>query len=94
MNLSFTTLSSLVLVAGECSFKRSTEKKNKGLQFVPCNLHIQVLRVSELGGSGKSEKRTLQETSYAVVTFGAPADHAGGFRQGGMKKLLQEARNQ
>jgi hypothetical protein len=100
------------LLQDECNFKSSTEKKERDLQFVPCNLHIQVLRVSECGGSGHFSEQNgsgqfsehkgstnvsgqpPKENCYVTVTFGAASDHVSGFKHGGVKALLKEARNQ
>ena len=35
----------------------------------------------------------LIERVYHTVTFGCPAEHSAGFKNGGLKKLLQEARS-
>ena len=33
------------------------------------------------------------ESSYFVVTSGCPADHVGGFKNGGLKRMLSECRS-
>ena len=84
----------------DCGFKKSTQKKDEDLQFVPCNLHIQRMKVIEGSASLKLipdltiRSETPKESSYYMVTFGAPADHVRGFKNGGLKKLLQEIHKQ
>ena len=65
------------------------EKKEKQLRFVPCNLHVQKLRVVD-----PADRRcpAPHGKSYYITTFGAPADHVSGFKNGGLRRLLQEGR--
>jgi hypothetical protein len=72
---------------GQCTFKSSQQKKAVELMFVPTNLHIQRMRVRDGTGIGEPEK------IYNVVTLGCPAHHCGGFKNGGLKKLLWESRS-
>ncbi|CAI8005393.1 Inositol polyphosphate-4-phosphatase type I A [Geodia barretti] len=72
---------------GQCTFKSSQQRKAVELMFVPTNLHIQRMRVRDGADSGEAER------IYNVVTLGCPAHHCGGFKSGGLKKLLWESRS-
>ncbi|XP_055085172.1 type II inositol 3,4-bisphosphate 4-phosphatase-like [Periophthalmus magnuspinnatus] len=73
------TLQQLDTVSASCSFKASSSKSERHLQFVPTNLHCQRMEVTSPDTTG---------VWYDVTTFGAPADHHQGFKQGGLRRLM------
>ncbi|XP_068178011.1 type II inositol 3,4-bisphosphate 4-phosphatase isoform X2 [Antennarius striatus] len=72
------TLAELDKITG-CSFKPSCCKSQKSLEFIPINLHTQRMRVT-------CPRKT--DSSYDIVTVGAPAAHFQGFKCGGLQRLL------
>ncbi|XP_060565796.1 inositol polyphosphate-4-phosphatase type I A-like isoform X2 [Ruditapes philippinarum] len=68
------------------SFKPSSKKGDKELEFVPINLHMQ--RMTVLNES------TEACGCYDTVTVGAFAAHARKFRSGGLSRMLQQLQDQ
>ncbi|XP_044768546.1 inositol polyphosphate 4-phosphatase type II isoform X2 [Neomonachus schauinslandi] len=72
------------------SFKSSSSKGEKTLEFVPVNLHLQRMHVHSphLKGMLISLSIPVPDALYDVITVGAPAAHFQGFKNGGLRKLL------
>lgn len=61
-------------------FKKSVTKDNHLLEFVPVNLHIQEMKVSQ----NKDEK---ERVSYTCVTVGCPTAYSLKYRHGGLARI-------
>ncbi|KAM6221606.1 inositol polyphosphate 4-phosphatase type II isoform 2-T2 [Rhynchocyon petersi] len=70
------------------SFKSSSSKGEKTLEFVPVNLHLQRMQVHSPHRKVISLCIPVPDALYDVITVGAPAAHFQGFKNGGLRKLL------
>lgn len=68
----------------ESQFKKSIDKSDKLLEFIPTNLHLQTMQVSQAEVRGK-------DAMYDITTVGAPAAHTLKFHNGGLRRLLHGA---
>uniref|UniRef100_A0AAV2KMZ9 Type II inositol 3,4-bisphosphate 4-phosphatase-like n=1 Tax=Knipowitschia caucasica TaxID=637954 RepID=A0AAV2KMZ9_KNICA len=75
------TLQQLETLSAVSNFKASSSKSERHLQFVPTNLHTQRMEVTSRDSAG---------VWYDVTTFGAPAEHHQGFKQGGLRRLMSK----
>ncbi|TMS02469.1 Type II inositol 3,4-bisphosphate 4-phosphatase [Larimichthys crocea] len=75
------TLDELDKLSVSTCFKSSGSKSDRHLQFVPTNLHVQRMEVTDPDSTG---------VWYEVITVGAPADHHQSFKHGGLKRLLRK----
>ncbi|GLD96072.1 hypothetical protein PINS_up004750 [Pythium insidiosum] len=79
------------------ALRRSTQKKDVLAEFMPTNLNCHVVRARHVSlsagplGSSKpaAERSRNDELVYAVITHGCPAAHRLGFKEGGLKRMLQ-----
>uniref|UniRef100_A0A8C6S6J5 Type II inositol 3,4-bisphosphate 4-phosphatase-like n=1 Tax=Neogobius melanostomus TaxID=47308 RepID=A0A8C6S6J5_9GOBI len=88
------TQAQLETLSASSSFKASSSKSERHLQFVPTNLHSQRMEVtsSDTVDIAALTKSLLSPgVWYDVTTFGAPAEHHQGFKQGGLRRLMCKA---
>lgn len=63
----------------DLNFKKSVEKAKHELAFIPTNLHLQRLAITE---------HDDKDYFYDIVTVGAPAAHSLKFKHGGLRRLI------
>jgi hypothetical protein len=62
-------------------YKKSVLKDESQLEFVPVNLHVQELKVSN------EENDDKEQTVYSCVTVGCPTAYSLKYRQGGLVRM-------
>lgn len=75
-----------------CGFKPTTQMANMMLQFIPVNLHMRRLHVLTNLASNGTTGTVPRDFLYNTVTFGCPADHVQGFKNGGLKSILNKCK--
>nr|XP_006010062.2 PREDICTED: type II inositol 3,4-bisphosphate 4-phosphatase isoform X11 [Latimeria chalumnae] len=88
------TLTELNKLSGS-SFKPSCSKGEKTLEFIPINLHLQRMHVHSPSKKASSANpqdycRGPSDITYDVITVGSPAAHFQGFKNGGLRRLLNK----
>lgn len=74
------------------SLKRSTDKKDGKLRFVPTNLNTYIMRVREIHDAapeGSHDLSSKADTEFVdvITTHGCPAAHYLGFKDGGLSRI-------
>lgn len=72
-------------------FKASTEKSNAALQYIPTNLAVQQIRVARREGAPADDDQAPFDVVFPIITVGAFAAHALGFKTGGLRQLMASA---
>jgi uncharacterized protein (UPF0212 family) len=79
-------------------FKKSSDKKNKGLEFVPVNLHVHIFEMSSQHCMRDLDRKDSdcyiddQDKQFVCdfITVGAFAAHSKKFKQGGLWHLMKQ----
>ena len=66
-----------VCLTDTCGFKQSTQKRDETLQFIPCNLHLQRMRVQSLGNGVFEGVRVYMGCTLKILAIQCTVNDTG-----------------